>query len=163
MSTDEDFEAYVTRHWATLVRTAVFLGCSTQDAEDAVQTTLVGCFRHWDRVRRADQVDAYVHRSLVNSLNKARRRRWRSEVATEHLPERPADDDGARVDARADLQRALGRLPRDQHTVLVLRYVADLSEQQVAATLGIPVGTVKSRAARGLAAIDQAGLREEIR
>lgn len=163
MSTDDEFASYVTQHWATLVRTAVFLGCSQHDAEDVVQTTLVRCFRHWERVRSADRVDAYVHRSLVNSLNKARGRRWRDEIATDELPEQQGPDDGAQLVARADLQRALGRLSRDQRTVLVLRYVADLSEQQVAATLDIPVGTVKSRVSRALDAIDQAALREETR
>lgn len=163
MSTEEDFASYVSRRWARLVRTAVFLGCSQQDAEDVVQTALVRCYRHWERVRRADEVDAYVHRTLVNSLHKARGRRWHGEVPTASLPEQRAADDVARLDARADLTRALARLTPDQRTVLVLRYVSDLSEQQVAATLEIPIGTVKSRVARALAAIDRTELQEETR
>lgn len=163
MSTEQDFAAYVSRRWVTLVRTAVFLGCSQQDAEDVVQTALVRCYRHWDRVRRADQVDAYVHRTVVNSLRKARGRRWRGELPTAELPDEQIGDDVTRLDARADLTRALARLTPDQRTVLVLRYVADLSEQQVAATLEIPLGTVKSRVARALAAVDRTELQEETR
>lgn len=163
MSTDEDYASYVARRWVPLVRTAVFLGRSQPDAEDVVQTTLIRCFRHWDRVRQADRVDAYVHRALVNSLRKANGRRWRGELPAADLSERQIDDETTRVDARADLARVLGRLSAEQRTVLVLRYVADLTEQQVAQTLQIPVGTVKSRVARALASIDRAGLREETR
>jgi RNA polymerase sigma-70 factor (sigma-E family) len=161
VSTDEDFEAYVAGRWDSLVRSALFLGCSREDAEDLVQTTLVRCFRHWERVRRARQVDAYVHRSLVNAHYKARGRRWTGEVPTDDPPDRAARDRVAESDARADLLRVLRPLSADHRTVLVLRFIADLTEQQTAEVLEIPVGTVKSRVARALAAIDQAALREE--
>ena len=159
---DEDFSTYVAARWASLVRVGVYLGCSTAEAEDLVQTTLLRCYRSWSRVRRADRVDAYVHRSLVTTLAKSRKRRWRGEIPTGELPEGPDRDRLADTDARADLQRALSRLSPDHRAVLVLRFVGDLTEQQTADALDVPIGTVKSRVARALAAIDQRDLTEEV-
>jgi RNA polymerase sigma factor (sigma-70 family) len=67
----------------------------------------------------------------------------------------------AAVDRRDELLRLLAQLPREQQEVLVLRYVADLTEAQAATALGIPAGTAKSRAARGLATCQR--LHEEAR
>jgi RNA polymerase sigma-70 factor (sigma-E family) len=159
---DEDFSTYVAARWASLVRVGVYLGCSDAEAEDLVQTTLLRCYRSWARVRRADRVDAYVHRALVNTLATSRRRLWRGETPTEDLPDRPVRDRDVDSDARADLQRALGRLSPDHRAVLVLRFVGDLTEQQTADVLDVPIGTVKSRVARALAAIDQRDLAEEV-
>ena len=163
MDTGEDFASYVAGRWDALVRSALFLGCDREEAEDIVQSTLVRCYRHWDRVRQADRVDAYVHRVLVNTLRKSRRRRWHADVVTDPLPDSAVADLTSTSDARTDLLRALSLLSYDQRTVLVLRYVTDLSEQQVAQVLGIPVGTVKSRVSRAFAAIDKAALREGTR
>lgn len=159
---DEDFSTFVAARWASLVRVAVYLGCSPAEAEDLVQTTLLRCYRAWPRVRRADRVDAYVHRALVTTLAKSRRRLWRGEVPTSEPPDRPGPDATADSDARADLRRALGRLSPDHRAVLVLRFVGDLTEQQTANALNVPLGTVKSRVARALAAIDQRDLTEEV-
>jgi RNA polymerase sigma factor (sigma-70 family) len=63
---------------------------------------------------------------------------------------------------RHDIERALGRLSNDHRTVLVLRFVADLSEHEVARVLRVPPGTVKSRTARALAQVELADLREEL-
>jgi RNA polymerase sigma-70 factor (sigma-E family) len=157
---DEDFSTYVAARWTSLVRVGVYLGCSQAESEDLVQTTLLRCYRAWPRVRRADRVDAYVHRALVNTLAKSRRRLWRGEIPSGDLPDGPGDDATAHSDARADLQRALGRLSPDHRAVLVLRFVGDLTEQQTADVLDVPLGTVKSRVARALAAIDQRDLLE---
>jgi RNA polymerase sigma-70 factor (sigma-E family) len=159
---DEDFSAYVAARWAALTRVAVYLGCSTAEAEDLVQTTLLGCYRSWSRIRRADRIDAYVHRALLNAFTKSRRRRWRGEVPTADLPHRQEDDHTAHADARADLLRALQRLSSEQRAVLVLRFIGDLSEVQTAAALQIPVGTVKSRVARALGTLDHRDLAEEL-
>ena len=159
---DEEFASFVAARWATLVRVGVYLGCSTAEAEDLVQTTLLRCYRAWPRVRSADRVDAYVHRVLVTTLAKSRRRMWRGEIPTSELPERTAPDPTTGSDARADLTRALQHLSTDHRTVLVLRFIGDLTEQQAAEVLDVPLGTVKSRVARALAAIDQRDLTEEV-
>lgn len=159
---DEDFSTFVAARWASLVRVGVYLGCSPSEAEDLVQTTLLRCYRAWPRIRRAHRVDAYVHRALVTSLTKSRRRLWRGEVPSAELPDHPGPEATAGSDARADLGRALGRLSPDHRAVLVLRFVGDLTEQQTADALGVPLGTVKSRVSRALAAIDQRDLAEEV-
>ena len=97
--------------------------------------------------------DAYVHRVLINTLVDSRRRRWWGEAPTSVLPETGLPD-GAEDRARGDaLRTALLRLPLGQRQVLVLRFYADLTEAAVAEALGVAVGTVKSRAARGLATL----------
>ena len=152
---DEDFASYVAARYPRLVRSAVLLGAPRSDAEDVVQSALVRCYRSWTSVVSAHDPDAYVYRVLANSLAKSRRRRWWGETPSEELP-----DDGARhhdhagdVATSVTLRRALMVLPFDQRSVLVLRYFADLTEHQTAAALGVPVGTVKSRAARALTAL----------
>jgi RNA polymerase sigma-70 factor (sigma-E family) len=160
--TDHDgFDAYMAARWPTLVRSLVLLGCSPHEAEDIVQTGLVRCLTSWDRVRRADDPDAYVYRTVLNCWAKSRRRRWWGEQPTEQLPDAISDDPADTALLRRTVVAALGRLSPDHRTVLVLRFVADLTEVQVAATLGVPVGTVKSRVARALSNIQLNDLREE--
>jgi DNA-directed RNA polymerase specialized sigma24 family protein len=92
-----------------------------------------------------------VHRVLVNTFVDTTRRRSRGKVPVAS----PTDVVllGADHDVRLDIERALGRLTTEQRIVVVLRYYLDLSERQAAPVLGVPPGTVKSRLARGLAAL----------
>lgn len=147
------FDAYVRRRWDYLVRSAVLLGATGQgEAEDVVQTTLLSCSRAWDRISQADDVDAYVHRSLINAARRHIRK------SSNH---RPLDDsehysvqshESAYADRDA-VDRALSRLPAEQRAVVVLRFYSDLSQEQIAKTLRIRVGTVKSRLSRACAAL----------
>ena len=152
---DEDFASYVAARYPRLVRSAVLLGAPRSDAEDVVQSALVRCYRSWTSVVSAHDPDAYVYRVLANSLAKSRRRRWWGETPTEVLPDGGEQhrDHAGDVATSVTLRRALLAMSYDQRAVLVLRYFADLSEQQAAAALGIPVGTVKSRTARALTAL----------
>lgn len=153
---DAEFDDFVAARWQRLVRAAVLLGCSSHEAEDVVQTALTRCLVTWSRVRRADDRDAYVYRVLVNTFTDSRRRLWRGEQPTEHLPERAddRDDDPTRdVLVRDSVDRALARLTADQRAAVVLRYYAHLSEVQMASVLGVAPGTVKSRLSRALAAL----------
>lgn len=150
---EADFSAYAAARWSTLVRSAVFLGCSIEDAHDLVQVTLLRCFQKWRRVQGAEDVDAYVYRVLVNCLRDSRRRRWWAELPTDTL-----GDDASRVDDQSEsvvladaVHRALADLSPVSREVVVLRYLAQLSEQQTADALGIPAGTVKSRLSRAVA------------
>lgn len=149
MSTD--FETYAAARWSSLVRAAVFLGCSPEDAQDLAQQTLLRCHVAWRRVRRAEDPDAYTYRMLLNLLRDSRRRRWWGERPTGRVPDLTAEDRAEAVATRDAVDRALAGLTPDHREVVVLRYLADLSERQAAAVLGIPPGTVKSRLARALA------------
>ena len=150
MSRDDEFSEYVAVRWPRLVRSAVLLGCSPAEAEDVVQAALMRCLAHWRKVKLADDRDAYVHRILVNTLTSSRRRRWTRERATAQLPEAPSIDHTVAIDTADVVLRSLDRLNHDQRTAVVLRYYAHLSEQQMAAVLGVATGTVKSRLSRAL-------------
>ncbi len=153
---DSEYEGFVVARYRTLVRAAVLLGCSRQDAEDAAQDALVRCYTAWAHVQSADDPDAYVYRILVNGISRGRRRKWRGELPYERVPEPgPADDIAGVVTVGHTVRTALAALGREQRQVLVLRYFADLTEAQIASVLGIAQGTVKSRAARAIAALSE--------
>jgi RNA polymerase sigma-70 factor (sigma-E family) len=146
-----DFAEYVAARRPVLVRSAVLLGCSLDDAEDLVQSALTKALAHWRRVSRAKRPDAYVYRILVNAYRDGRSRRWNGETPTAELPEPPVYE----VDLAIGLavRRALSALSKEHREVLVLRFYADLSEREAAEVLGVPPGTVKSRTARALDAL----------
>jgi RNA polymerase sigma-70 factor (sigma-E family) len=149
---DGDFSAYAAARWPALVRSAVFLGCGLEEAEDLVQTTLVKCYAAWRRVEKADNRDAYVYRVLVNAHRDSRRRLWWREQPTDLADDRgTAADEADRVAITDAVARALGDLSTVSREAVVLRYYAQLTEQQTADVLGIPAGTVKSRLSRALA------------
>lgn len=151
MDHDSDFADYARGAWGTLVRSAVFLGCSPHEAEDLAQTTLVRCYTAWPSVAAADNRAAYVYRMLLNCLHDSKRRRWWGERPTEFMPERAGRDETAAVDTADAVHRALAGLSKPNRDVVVLRYFAGLSEQQTADALDIAPGTVKSRLSRSLA------------
>jgi RNA polymerase sigma-70 factor (sigma-E family) len=151
----DEFTEYVTARWPTLVRSAVLLGCAPPEAEDLVQTALERCLVKWNRVRAAEDRDAYVHRVLINCFRSSRRRRWHGELPSASLPESVGGDQTVGVDDTDAVMRALDRLPDDQRTAVVLRYYAHLSEQQMVSVLGVAAGTVKSRLSRAVKALAQ--------
>jgi RNA polymerase sigma-70 factor (sigma-E family) len=148
-----DLAEYAAVRRTTLFRTAVLLGCPEQDADDLVQVTLTKCVRHWGRIARAENPDAYVYKVMLNAFRDTRARRWHGEVPTEVVPDQGADDPD--VAAALAIRRAVAQLTEEHRAVLVLRFYADLSERETAKVLGIPAGTVKSRTARALAALSQ--------
>ncbi len=96
--------------------------------------------------------EAYVKATMANTYASWWRRRWRGEVPHGDLPDRAGTADDAAED-RDLLWQALGRLPRRQRAVVVLRFYEDLTEAQTAQALGIAVGTVKSQTSKALAAL----------
>jgi RNA polymerase sigma-70 factor (sigma-E family) len=145
----DTFVEFTAQRSPRLLRTAYLLTHDWGQAEDLLQTSLVKAWRVWERID-ADP-EPYVRRILVNTYSTWWRRRWRGEHPTADLPEQATADQHSEVDARDEVWQALGRLPRRQRAVLVLRYFEDLSEAQIADVLGISVGTVKSQASRALA------------
>ena len=102
------------------------------------------------RVRRDDPV-AYLRRSLVNAyIDSWRRARVVREVPVETLVEVPFHDRSELVEQRNELVERLARLSERERTVVVMRHYLDLSEAEVARTLGCSVGTVKSTCSRAL-------------
>ncbi|MCG8927768.1 SigE family RNA polymerase sigma factor [Lentzea sp. CC55] len=145
----EGFEEFVVGATPRLLRMAFLLTRDAGHAEDLLQTALAKAWRAWGRVD--GDPEPYVRRIIVTSRATWWRRRWRGEEPTGDLPERPGQSPQDVVDEREWLWQALGRLPRRQRTVLVLRFYEDLTEAQVAGLLGCAVGTVKSQASKALA------------
>lgn len=148
---DRAFTAFVQSASPSLLRTAWLLTGDHHAAHDLVQAALVRTYVAWPRVR-AESALAYARRVLVNE----RTDRWRrhgAEVAVAALPETGSTSATDGSEDRDAVVRLLARLPEQQRKVVVLRYYADLSEQATADLLNLSVGTVKSTASRGLAAL----------
>ena len=143
------FEDFVSREQPALLRLAVLLAGDRGHAEDLVQTALLKSYRHWDRVTRRGEPTAYVRRVLVTTHTSWRRRLSTTEQVVESLPDR-ADPYAPREDDE-ELRTALRALPPRMRTAVVLRYYADLSEQQAAEAMGCSPSTVNTQTTRGLA------------
>ncbi len=153
-----EFDEFVRGRHDRLCRVAYVLCGDWQHAEDLVQTALAKTYVAFRR-GSVDSLDAYAHRTLVNTHASWWRRRWHGEVATGALPDRTTEgDDYAAADRRNAVMAALATLPPKQRAVLALRYLADLTESDTARALGCSVGTVKSRANRALATLRAARL-----
>lgn len=149
---ESDFDDYVAARWLGLVRSAYLMGCREHDAEDLVQAVLTDLYRHRRRLATVSNPDAYVYRSLLNAFRRSRRRRWLSEVPTDlREPDvaRPALEGTLSLED-LDLRTALLAVEVDRRAVLVLKFLHDMTDHQVSELLEVPIGTVKSRASRGL-------------
>ena len=145
------FGEYVRSRGASLLRAAHALTGNRDDAEDLVQATLVKAYQSWDSVADPAAVDTYVRRVMINTHISVWRRRRVDEYPTDQVPDSATADATDDSDLQDLLQRALDRLPRRMRAAVVLRYCDDMSEPEVAAALGVSVGTVKSTVARAVA------------
>ncbi|MEZ0106100.1 RNA polymerase sigma-70 factor (sigma-E family) [Catenulispora sp. EB89] len=152
----DEFSEYAAARQNHLLRTAYLLCGNWHGAQDLTQTALLNLCKAWNRARRADSVDAYAHRTLVNAFLRGQRKlRREREVraaalsGTDRLTR--AADDRNRPETRLALLSALDRLPARARAVVVLRYWEDLSVEATAATLGCSTGNVKSQSSRALA------------
>jgi RNA polymerase sigma-70 factor (sigma-E family) len=155
MGDHSGFDEFVATRSVALLRTAYLLTGDHGLAEDLLQTALAKCWFAWGRIDGPPE--PYVRRALVTTYATWWRRKWRGERPSGSLPDRPDPAGTASVEDRDALWRALGTLPRRQRAVVVLRYYEDLSEADTAAALGISTGTVKSQAAKALAALRRDG------
>ncbi len=147
------FRAWLAARTPALRRKAFLLSGDWHAADDLVQDTLVAMYAGWSRIARGRNVDAYASRVLVHKYLDQQRRPWRRERPVAAVPDSVDDASGralAGIENRDDLlTAALAALPAGQRAVLVLRYTDDLSLEQIAHLLDLPVGTVKSRLSRG--------------
>lgn len=150
---DEALEQLYAAHWRGLVRLSVLLVRDQGVAEEVTQDAFVAVHARWSRLRDPDKALAYLRQAVVNRSRSALRHRA---VVQRHAATlRPvADADPTPVsDRRAAVLEAMRALPDRQREVLALRYYLDLSEAEIADTLGISCGAVKSHASRGAAAL----------
>jgi RNA polymerase sigma-70 factor (sigma-E family) len=148
MTAEDEFVQYATAASGRLRRTAFLLCGDWHTAEDLTQTTLTKVFAAWRRISHRDAVNAYAMRTLLNTYLAESRRKRPTEVLTGQLPEQAADAPGPEL--RLAVLAALAMLPPKARAVVVLRYWADLSVDQVAGLLGCSPGNVKSQSARAL-------------
>jgi len=142
-------------HYDELVRLASGLLDRDEACEEAVQDVFAAMLAADTRPEPGREL-AYLRSAVLNRARSGLRRRWVRRRTT-LIPVDPADPVDALVD-RLEHERILEtirRLPRRQSEVLILRYQADLSEAEIATTLGISTGSVKTHASRGLAAVRQ--------
>ena len=144
-----------TQHYRSLVRLAALLVRDTPTAEEVVQDSFVAMHGGWQRLRDAEKALAYLRQAVVNRSRSVLRHRT---VVDKNLQKAPPDMPSAEHGALVLLERhavvaALRALPDRQREAIVLRYYADLSEAEIAASMGISRGAVKSHTARGMAAL----------
>jgi RNA polymerase sigma-70 factor (sigma-E family) len=149
--TERDFTAFVTERTHVLFRVAYALCGDQHAAEDLLQGALAKAAVKWSSI--SGEAEYYVRRILYRDfINAWRWRRRRPEWSMARLPERGARPDLAdEAVQRLHIRAALAALPPRQRAVLVLRYLEDLPEHQVAEILGCAPGTVASQASRALA------------
>jgi RNA polymerase sigma-70 factor (sigma-E family) len=152
---DTAVEQLYAAHYRRLVRLSVLLVGDPETAEEVVQDSFVAMHGRWRSLREPDQGLAYLRQTVVNrSRSVLRHRGVRARHAPTAVPDLPgADEDALASERRAQVLEALRALPDRQREVLALRYYLDLTEAQIAETLGISRGAVKTHASRGVAAL----------
>jgi RNA polymerase sigma-70 factor (sigma-E family) len=142
-------------HYRSLVRLAMLLVRDAATAEEVVQDSFVAMHSAWRRLRDNEKALSYLRQAVVNRSRSVLRHRV---VVDRNAPKPPPDMPSAEHGAltlleRSDVIHALRRLPVRQREALVLRYYLDLPEAQIAATMGISKGAVKSHTARAIASM----------
>jgi RNA polymerase sigma-70 factor (sigma-E family) len=150
------FDEFVRAEMSGLAR---FAGALTGDrhlAEDVLSDALVKVARRWRRISSLDDPAAYVRRVLVTTYLDDRRKDQRRRTAPSadiELLDRPAPDVADSVVDRAEVSRLLSALPPQQKAAVVLRYLMDASDEQIAGALGCSAGTVRSHLSRARATL----------
>jgi RNA polymerase sigma-70 factor (sigma-E family) len=147
------FEAFVNESGDALLRAATLLTSDRHAAEDVYQETLHRLFMRWPRVDNPRGFCRRVMHNLVIDLARARQRRPRElELRDSYDGKDPQSGDPASAaELRPTVLAALDTLTAHQRAIVVLRYFEDLSQDEVAAMLGVSPGTVKSTASRAVA------------
>ncbi|MFI9028939.1 SigE family RNA polymerase sigma factor [Streptomyces sp. NPDC053560] len=142
-------------HYRSLLGLAALLLDDTASCEDVVQEAFIRVHSARNRVRDPEKTLAYLRQTVVNLSRSALRRRILGlKLLSKPMPDMASAEEGAYEQLERDqLIKAMRGLQRRQREVLVLRYFADMTEAQVAETLGISLGSVKAYGSRGIAAL----------
>ena len=148
------FALLMERHERRVYNLAYRMLGNPEDARDATQDAFLACFRHLSRFRGDSAFSTWLHRIALNACYDALRKR-RDTTSLDDLPVEPmpATDHADRAAAATDVQRALLAVRPDFRAVLVMHELQDLPLEEIAETLELPVGTVKSRLHRGRVAL----------
>ena len=146
---DASFAEFATAAAPSLFRSAWLLTGDWHLAEDLVQDALARMYRMWGGIGRIDNPAAYAQTVLARQFLSFRRRRSNAERPSGDLPD--AASRGVDTDLHVALVAALAELPKRDRAVVVLRYLADRSVEQVAADLGRSPSAIKIQSKRSLA------------
>ena len=163
MDRDERFEAEAVPHLRALYGTAYRMTRNAHDAEDLVQETFLRAYRGFDRFEPGTNIRAWLFTILHRVRTDAFRRAGRSPQTTELVGEGPAvpPPQAALATGGEDVERALAALPETFRAAVVLRDIEEMSYDEIARALAIPIGTVMSRIHRGRALLRAALARPE--
>lgn len=152
----EGFEEAFERLFARAYHVAFRVLGHSGEAEDVAAEALARTLASWRKVRAMQAPEGWVVRVATNlAIDTFRRRKWIDDRAVRLARTDVVAARGDDSDVRIDLHVLLGTLPQRQREVLALRYLADLSEAETAAVLGIAQGTVKRHANRGISRMRQ--------
>ncbi len=147
-------------HAVDLIRLGVVMLGDRPSAEDVVQEAFVGLYRRWDQLSDTGNALRYVRSSVLNGCRSVLRRRRRQQSlpgpgsAEPSASSAPSAESAVLIgEEHSEVLAALRRLPPRQREVLVLRFYLDVPEPEIARSMGISQGTVKSATSRGLAAL----------
>jgi RNA polymerase sigma-70 factor (sigma-E family) len=153
------FEEFVAERLPAVLRQATVLAGDPHTAEDVVQEVLIKAQPRWARILELDQPESYLRKMIINELVSTRRR-VRARLRRERVQPQPRPVDGADRHAQRDaLIRLIRALPPRQRIVIALRYFEDMADGDIAVLMGCSAATVRSHAARALAAL-RASVRE---
>jgi RNA polymerase sigma-70 factor (sigma-E family) len=147
---DADFAEFAAAATPRLRRTAYLMVRDWHLAQDLTQLTLAKMYASWSRISRADNVEAYSRRVLLNAIFDQRKRRSESELVVAELPDRPGDAAEPTAELHVILMRALATLPVRDQAIVVLRHWEDQSVDTVAEILGVSAAVVKMQSMRAL-------------
>ncbi|WP_328327907.1 SigE family RNA polymerase sigma factor [Kribbella sp. NBC_00382] len=150
-SHQREFEEFAHARAAQLYRSAWLLCGSHHQAEDLVQETLAKVYARWRRpYSRIDNPAAYAQTTLTRTFLGGKRRRSSGEQPYADVPDQTMPDPAVRADIRLALFQLLAELSPPDRVVLVLRYLEDLSVDEVADRMGVSPGAVRTRSLRAL-------------
>jgi RNA polymerase sigma-70 factor (ECF subfamily) len=141
------------RHYVRINSVCRRLTGNEADADDATQEALLAIVRGLDRFAGTSRFGTWAYRVAVNSCLDELRRRNRRPQPTETVEAATLVSAETGVDDRLDIGAALARIPLDYRAAVVLRDLGGLEYAEIAEILEIPIGTVRSRIARGRAAL----------
>ena len=155
---DAVLEVLFRTHYAALLRLAMLLVGSREEAEEVVQDAFVSLHRHWIGLRDTGSAGAYLRAAVVGGC-RSRRRRFARAAATPRLAvvldDPTLEERAIDAEAAAEVAAAVRALPTRQREVVVARYYLGLTEAQTAQLLHVGVGSVKRHAHRALAALER--------
>jgi len=149
----ETVTALYQAHALGLIRLAVVMLGDRAAAEDAVQEAFCGLYRRWHALSDPGKALSYVRSSVINSCRTVLRRRRRQASQAGDRPGESAEALALISEEHRQVLTAIRSLPARQREALVLRFYLDLDEEEIAASMRISRGTVKSTTSRALAAL----------